>query len=180
MALFSRNPLCQEFFRGFSASLARNSAAPLPFIRSFHTTLPTNRVQAGKYRSTQYKTRGLTYEQYYNPTFIGFAKGWNSWNTSNLRFANTEHQTAQITIYDMFIRKFIAGTFHNMFVSEVIIKQRHNVIYIAGIVHQTVPARKMYFLIGYTEEFLGFFLKCPVKMELQSVSSKKDSLFTYI
>ena len=89
-------------------------------------------------------------------------------------------QAHKQTIWDIFIRKFIYGTWHNIFVSELIVKRRYNVIYIGGIVQQNVPVRKLYFLIGYTEEFLGYLLKCPVKMEIQSVPDKKDMIFTYI
>jgi small subunit ribosomal protein S24 len=173
-------PPCRELLKTLTISLPCRSLPDLQTNRFFHSSSVAFRVQAGKYKRTQYKTQALTYEQYYNPSFIGQTKAWNSWNTSNLKWVNTPDQSSKITLYDMFIRKFIYGTWHNMFASEVIIKRRHNIIYIAGIVQQTVPARKMYFLIGYTEEFLGFFLKCPVKMEVQSVPSKKDTVFTYI
>lgn len=98
----------------------------------------------------------------------------------NLDLVHSHSQKSHMTIWDIFIRRFLAGTWHNLFVSEIIIKRRYNVIYIAGVVQQSVPVRKMYFLIGYTEEFLSFFLKCPVKMELQSVTSKKDVVYKYI
>ncbi|GAU88719.1 hypothetical protein RvY_01359 [Ramazzottius varieornatus] len=148
--------------------------------RSFHTSPATFRVQAGKYKPTQYKTKALTYEQANYPHTIGIRKSWNAWNTSNLLESNTRDQAYEQTIWDTFIRKFIYGTWHNMFVSEIIIKRRHNMIHVAGVVQQTVPVRKMYFLIGYTEEFLGYLLKSPVKMEIQSVPDKKDMIFTYI
>lgn len=86
----------------------------------------------------------------------------------------------EITTDDMFIRKFMYGTWHGIFVSEVIIKRRHNIIIVAGIIQQSVVPRKLYFLIGYTEELLSNFLKCPVKVEVQSVADKKDVVFKYI
>lgn len=72
------------------------------------------------------------------------------------------------------------GTWHALFVSEIIIKRQHNMIRIAGIVRQSISPRKMYFLIGYTEELLSFWLQCPTKLELQSVGDKKDVVFQYI
>lgn len=53
-------------------------------------------------------------------------------------------------------------------------------IRIAGIVQQKLAARKMYFLIGYCEELLSYWLKCPVKLELQTVPDKKDVIYKYI
>ena len=38
----------------------------------------------------------------------------------------------------------------------------------------------MYFLIGYSEEMLSFWLKCPVKLELQVVNDAKDVVYKYI
>jgi small subunit ribosomal protein S24 len=74
----------------------------------------------------------------------------------------------------------MTGTWHNLFESEVIIKRQHNIIRIAGIVRQGISGRKMYFLIGYCEELLSFWLQCPVKLELQTVGEKKDVTFKYI
>lgn len=81
---------------------------------------------------------------------------------------------------DMFIRKFMTGTWHSLFVSEIIIKRQHNIIRIAGLVRQAIGARKMYFLIGYCEELLSFWLQCPVKLELQTVADKQAVIFKYI
>lgn len=79
----------------------------------------------------------------------------------------------------MFIRKFMEGTWHGMFLSELIIKRRQNMIILAGLVTRTVLPRKIYFLIGYTEEILSHFLKRPVKIEIQTVDHKKDMHFKY-
>ena len=40
--------------------------------------------------------------------------------------------------------------------------------------------RQMYFLKGYTEEMLSYILKCPVRLEIQTVKDKKDVIFKYI
>ena len=39
---------------------------------------------------------------------------------------------------------------------------------------------QVYFLIGYTEEMLSQWLKCPVKLELQVVQNPKDVIYKYI
>ena len=82
---------------------------------------------------------------------------------------------------DMFIRKFLHGTWPEMIVSEVIIKRHHNLVRIATIIKREYKSvRQVYFLIGYSEELLSYWLKCPVKMELQSVETETDLVFKYI
>lgn len=97
--------------------------------------------------------------------------------TANIEGGNRPCATA---VEDEFIRRFMFGTWHNVFVSEVIIKRQHNIIRIAGIIQRNMAARKLYFLIGYTQELLSYWLQCPVKLELQSVNSKEDVIFKYI
>lgn len=87
---------------------------------------------------------------------------------------------SETAVDDEFIRRFVTGTWQNLFVSEIIIKRQHNMIRVAGIVVRAIPPRKMYFLIGYTEELLSYWLQCPLKLELQTVDSKKDVVFKYI
>ncbi|RWS15750.1 28S ribosomal protein S24-like protein [Dinothrombium tinctorium] len=108
---------------------------------------------------------------------IGFTKTWNSWNTSNLLDGLRKSETA---VEDLFIRKFISGTWHRLFASEVIIKRRANTIIIGGIVVRSILPRKMYFLIGFTEELLSYVLKCNVKMEIQTVESKEELIVKYV
>ncbi|KAL5017818.1 hypothetical protein ScPMuIL_003540 [Solemya velum] len=146
--------------------------------RAIQTTSVTNKnLRAGQYKSTIHRTKPLTYEETQQPFKIGATKSWNSWNTSNL---HEEGRASETTTEDMFIRKFMGGTWHRLLASEVIIKRRHNMIIIACLVFQAVPPRKMYFLSGYTEELLSTFLNCPVKVELQTVKDKKDIIFKYI
>ncbi|XP_069689009.1 small ribosomal subunit protein uS3m isoform X2 [Periplaneta americana] len=145
--------------------------------RLFHLTACCQKVQAGRYRISPKGDKPLTYEMANPPHQIAHRKSWNSWNTSNLVGGLRPAETA---VEDLFIRKFMTGTWHNLFESEVIIKRQHNIIRIAGIVSQGISPRKMYFLIGYCEEILGFWLQCPVKLELQTVSEKKDVVFKYI
>jgi small subunit ribosomal protein S24 len=85
-----------------------------------------------------------------------------------------------MVVQDMFIRRFLTGTWHSLFVSEIIIKRQYNMIRVAGIVRRGLIPRKMYFLIGYSEEMLGNWLQCPVKLEIQTVPDRKDVIFKRI
>lgn len=87
---------------------------------------------------------------------------------------------SQTAIEDVFLRKFMTGTWHALICSEIIIKRQHNSIRIAAIIRQAITPRKMYFLIGYTEEMLSYWMQCPVTLELQTVADKKDVVFKYI
>lgn len=89
-------------------------------------------------------------------------------------------RTAETTAEDIFIRKFVSGTWHNLFLSEIIIKRRQNMIMIAGIVSRGILPRKIYFLQGYTEELLSCLLKRPVKIELQTVEDRRDMIVKWI
>ncbi|XP_015524306.1 28S ribosomal protein S24, mitochondrial [Neodiprion virginianus] len=145
--------------------------------RQIHVTPVAAKVVAGRYRVTTKRDRPLTYEMANPPHYIAHRKGWNSWNTSNMTDGN---RPAETLLEDVFIRRFVTGTWHSLFVSEVIIKRQHNIIRIAGIIRRGIATRKMYFLIGYTEELLSYWLQCPIKLELQTVDDRKDVIFKYI
>ncbi|XP_039275780.1 28S ribosomal protein S24, mitochondrial-like isoform X3 [Nilaparvata lugens] len=145
--------------------------------RGIHTTSVVHRIQAGRYKRTPRREKPLTYEMAWPPQAIGHFKSWNSWNTTNLMGGLRASETA---IEDEFMRRFMTGTWHNLFVSEIIIKRQHNMIRIAGILRRAISAQKMYFLIGYTEELLSYWLQCPIKLELQTVEDKKSVIFKYV
>ncbi|ROT71883.1 small ribosomal subunit protein uS3m [Penaeus vannamei] len=156
--------------------LLRN-AVGLQSTCGLHTTPAACKVQSGRYKVTTDRSRPLTYEMANQPCQIAHRKSWNTWNTTSLLDGQREPETV---VEDIFIRKFMNGTWHDLFVSEVIIKRQHNMIRIAGIVQQRIAARKMYFLIGYCEELLSYWLKCPVKLEIQTVTDKKSVIYKYI
>lgn len=132
---------------------------------------------AGRYQKTPHQTNPLTYEQANLPHQIGVTKTWNSWNTS---FLLDGVHIAETQTEDLIIRKFMAGTWHGLFLSEVIIKRRANMIILGGLITRAINPRKVYFLIGYSEEILSYLFKCPVKIELQTVADKKDIIYTYV
>lgn len=97
-----------------------------------------------------------------------------------LTFRRGELRAAQCLTEDHFIRKFMTGTWQGLFISEIIIKRQFNHIRVAGLVKHGVSARKMYFLIGYAEELLAYWLQCPVTLELQTVADPRDVIFKFI
>ena len=154
---------------------------------NLHTTASMNKIQAGRYKVTRNRTKPLTYEQAFKPEEIGNKKGWNSHNTAQLDETFLQKEEIgqdlpyKMLMEDMLIRKFMQGTFPKAILSEVMIKRQHNLVRVACLIsRQSIPARKIYFLLGYSEEFLSFFLKCPVKLELQSVESESDIIFKHV
>ncbi|XP_058809890.1 small ribosomal subunit protein uS3m [Phymastichus coffea] len=145
--------------------------------RCIHVSSTINRVQSGRYRVTLKKNRPLTYEMAYKPNEIASKKSWNSWNTSNIDNGNRPMESA---IEDMFIRRFMIGTWHSLFLSEILIKRHHNLVRIAGVIRQGFDPRKIYFLTGYTEELLSYYLHCPVKIEIQTIENKENIIYKYI
>nr|CAH8841964.1 unnamed protein product [Trichobilharzia regenti] len=134
--------------------------------------------RVGVVRRTRDCSIPQTYEQTKKPHQIGLMKSWNSWNTSNLD--GEKRYTAEVTLHDQFIRKFINGTFPLMVQSEVIIKRQWNVIRVAFLLHPRLTPGEINFLIGYTEEMLSLILRCIVKLEIQLIPSKKDVIFRYV
>jgi len=145
--------------------------------RCLHVSPVCCKVTSGRYKVTRNQSKPLTYEMSQPPHHLFVRKGFNSFNTSNLLGGLRPSQTA---MEDLYIRKFMYGTWHNMFLSEVIIKRQLNMIRISGIITRHMLPRKIYFLTGYTEELLTHWLQCPVKVELQTTGDRKDVVFKYI
>ena len=123
------------------------------------------------------------------PEKIGIHKSFNSFNTGQLEDTYGEAKEMErggaslshkMFIEDMFIRKFLKGTWSEMFLSEIIIKRQHNTVRISALIKPILIVRKLYFLIGYSEQMLGQWLKCPVKLELQSIEAESDIIFKYV
>lgn len=64
--------------------------------------------------------------------------------------------------------------------SEVIIKRQFNHIRIAFIFRRAIKPEKIYFLLGYTEEFLSNWMQCPITLEIQSTARREDTDFKYV
>ena len=135
------------------------------------------------------RSKPLTYEQAVKPEQIGVHKSFNSFNTGQLEDTygvekEVERGGATLShkmfMEDLFIRKFLKGTWSGLFLSEIIIKRQHNTVRVAAIIKPINIIRKIYFLIGYSEEMLSLWLKCPVKLELQVVDNPKDVVYKYV
>ncbi|XP_071321863.1 small ribosomal subunit protein uS3m [Trachinotus anak] len=136
--------------------------------RGLHVTAVCCKNRAARIRVGK-GDRPLTYEQAHHPHHIGHRKGWLSQHTSNLK---GEDGAAERTIEDMYIRKFMAGTFHGCLANEIVIKRRGNLLVVCALMIQKLQPQKFYFLIGYTESLLSYFYKCPVKLEIQTLQDK--------
>ena len=155
--------------------------------RSLHVSAPLSEERAGRYKVTINRTKPLTYEMAFKPFDIAVKKAFNAYNTGQLEdtFLMKE-EIGQDLPYkllseDMFVRRFMHGTWPEVFESELVIKRQHNIVRIAGIINRSrMRPEKIYFLIGYTEEILSYWLKAPVKLELQSVENPDDLIFKYI
>ncbi|KAG7499776.1 28S ribosomal protein S24, mitochondrial [Solea senegalensis] len=154
---------------GLLSALARTgSFCSSTGYRSLHVTAVCCKNRAARIRVGK-GDNPLVYEQAIHPHHIGHRKGWLSQNTSNLR---GEDGAAQRTVEDMFIRKFMFGTFHGCLANEIVIKRRGNLLVVCALVLQRFSPLRFYFLIGYSESLLSHFYKCPVKLEIQTLQQK--------
>ncbi|ESO87062.1 hypothetical protein LOTGIDRAFT_107145, partial [Lottia gigantea] len=131
-------------------------------------------TKAGVPKPSKGKIETLNYEEGLPPYEIGVKKAWNSWNTTNLK---DEGGASEILLDDMFIRKFMIGTWHNLIVSEITIKRRFNIITIGILLNRKFSPNQAYFLLGYTEELLSAWFKCPVKLEISTVKNAQRDMF---
>ncbi|MFT7808348.1 28S ribosomal protein S24, mitochondrial-like [Arapaima gigas] len=151
-------------------ALARigSSSCVIPRSRAIHFSAMCCKHRAARIRVGK-GDKPVTYEEAHHPHHIAHRKGWLSQHTSNL---DGEMGAAERTVEDVFIRRFVFGTFHSLLANELVIKRRGNMLVICALFIQKIPAYKFYFLIGYTETLLSYFYKCPVKMEVQMVKEK--------
>ncbi|XP_007572027.1 small ribosomal subunit protein uS3m [Poecilia latipinna] len=156
-------------------ALARSSALYNSFeSRSFHATAVCCKNRAARIRIGK-GDKPLTYEQALHPHQIAHRKGWLSQHASNLK---GEQGAAERTVEDVFIRRFMFGTFHGCLANEVVIKRRGNVLVVCALMLQKMPPQKFYFFIGYSESLLSHFYKCPVKLEIQTLQEK--AVYKYV
>uniref|UniRef100_A0A8I5NG36 Upregulator of cell proliferation n=1 Tax=Papio anubis TaxID=9555 RepID=A0A8I5NG36_PAPAN len=83
-----------------------------------------------------------------------------------------EDHAAERTVEDVFLRKFMWGTFPGCLADQLVLKRRGNQLEICALVLRNLPPHKYYFLVGYSETLLSYFYKCPVRLHLQTVPSK--------
>lgn len=146
------------------------------FRRSIHTSSIFCRIQAGRIRGSKMRNKPVSYEAAFPPEDIQHKKGWLSFNTSNLHGEKNAHQMAY---EDMFIRKFLVGTFYRLLKSEIVIKRRLNILDISVFVSPMLRPEKCHYLTSYSEEFLGRLLRYNVKLNLL-VASDDDMIHKYV
>ncbi|XP_015666608.1 28S ribosomal protein S24, mitochondrial [Protobothrops mucrosquamatus] len=151
-----------------SAWALRSAWGLLGAGRGFRSSAVSEKCHAARVRPRK-GNQPVSYEEAHPPHHIAHRKGWLSLHTGNL---NGETDAAERTVEDVFIRKFLFGTFHGCLADEIVLKRRANTLIICAILMQNLPPHKIYFLVGYTEVLLSFFYKCPVKMEVQTISEK--------
>jgi len=150
--------------------------------RSIYTFRLSNKLVKNKRTTRPKKTTNnsfpLNYEQSQFAEKIGVTKSWNSWNTSNLIEGKRKAENA---FDDFLIRKFLYGTFHGLFSSEIIIKRRFNTVNIGFLVRlpKGIYSQNVYFLVGYAEEILSSLLKSSVKIEPQTIQNRQDIIHRY-
>ncbi|XP_062587854.1 small ribosomal subunit protein uS3m-like, partial [Saccostrea cucullata] len=93
-------------------------------------------LRSGKKQYPKKGEHNFTYEEINPPYTIGVRKSWNSWNTTNL---HGETGAPQIIFEDIFIRKFLAGTFPLVYEpgTEIMIRRRQNLIDITMVTKET-------------------------------------------
>lgn len=144
---------------------------------AIHTSSVLCIKTAGRHKPSIKRDKPLTYEEAWRPDMIGLRKSWNSFNTNGLIDGT---RTAETTHEDMFIRKFLMGAWPKLIVTEVLIKRHQNQVIISFMAVRSTRPQNMYFLIGFTEEVLSYVLKCPVKLEIQTVADQEAVVYTYI
>ncbi|XP_001376697.1 28S ribosomal protein S24, mitochondrial isoform X2 [Monodelphis domestica] len=146
----------------------------LSACRGVHTTAICCKNRAARVRVGK-GDKPVTYEQAHPPHYIAHRKGWLSLHTSNL---DGEEGASDRTVEDVFIRKFLYGTFPGCLADQVVLKRRANELIICALMLQRLPPIKIYFLVGYSEALLSAFYKCPVRLYLQTVPTK--NVYKYI
>uniref|UniRef100_A0A2I3HEE6 Uncharacterized protein n=1 Tax=Nomascus leucogenys TaxID=61853 RepID=A0A2I3HEE6_NOMLE len=98
----------------------------------------------------------VTYEDAHAPTSSPAVA-----HTGN-RMSSEDH-AAERTVEDVFCRKFMCGTFPGCLADQLVLQRRANRLEICAL---------FYFLVGYSENLLSHFYKCPLPLHLQTVPSK--------
>ncbi|KAL0618986.1 28S ribosomal protein S24, mitochondrial [Plecturocebus cupreus] len=169
-ALRSARPkMAASMFGGLLRPRVLSWSRELPSTwRALHTSAVCAKNQAARVRVSK-GDKPVTYEEAHAPHYIAHRKGWLSLHTGNL---DGEDHAAERTVEDIFLRKFMWGTFPGCLADQLVIKRRANQLEICALVLRQLPAHKFYFLVGYSETLLSHFFKCPVRLHLQTVPSK--------
>uniref|UniRef100_A0ABI7XH90 Mitochondrial ribosomal protein S24 n=1 Tax=Felis catus TaxID=9685 RepID=A0ABI7XH90_FELCA len=132
-------PVC---FRGLRLrALSWSRELPCSWC-ALHTSAVCTKNRAARVRVGK-GDKPVTYEEAHAPHYIAHRKGWLSLHTGNL---DGEDHAAERTVEDVFLRKFMLGTFPGCLADQVILKRRANQVEICALVLRQLPAYKFYFL----------------------------------
>ncbi|XP_012576465.1 PREDICTED: 28S ribosomal protein S24, mitochondrial isoform X2 [Condylura cristata] len=90
--------------------------------RTLHTTAICAKNRAARVRVSK-GDKPVTYEEAHAPHHISHRKGWLSLHTGNL---DGENHAAERIVEDVFLRKFMMGTFPGCLADQLILKRRAN------------------------------------------------------
>ncbi|EFB29988.1 hypothetical protein PANDA_016134, partial [Ailuropoda melanoleuca] len=79
---------------------------------------------------------------------------------------------AERTVEDVFLQKFMLGTFPGYLADPLILKRQAHQLEVCALVLRQLPAHKFHLLVGYSETLLSPCDKRPVCPHLQTVPSK--------
>ncbi|XP_008697874.1 28S ribosomal protein S24, mitochondrial-like [Ursus maritimus] len=127
---------------------------------------PSNQV--ARFRVDK-EDKPVTYEEVHGPHYIAHRKGRLSLHTGNLY---GEDHAAEQTVEDVFLQKFMLGTFPVCLADPRILKRRAHQLEVSALVLRQLPAHKFHLLVGYNETLLSPCYKRPVCLHLQTVPSK--------
>ena len=83
-----------------------------------------------------------------------------------------EDHAAERTVEDVFLQKFMLGTFPGYLADPLILKRQAHQLEVCALVLRQLPAHKFHLLVGYSETLLSPCDKRPVCPHLQTVPSK--------
>ena len=129
MASVARSCISNNVRSGMTLQSLSSQICPRRYFHISYNLQKTRRT--GEYKVTINRSKPLTYEQSMKPTDIAYRKGFNSANTAQLEGTFLEREKIgqdiphKTFLEDMFIRKFMRGTWPETISSEVIIKRHH-------------------------------------------------------
>lgn len=94
------------------------------------------------------------------PQAVGKLRTWDSRWAVPSRGRRAKKLLSDLTFDDMFIRKFVRGTFPITDDNPVIVKRKENIVNVTFLLR--LDPTNMYFLIGYSETLLSQWLGCKV------------------
>ncbi|XP_072811636.1 uncharacterized protein [Vicugna pacos] len=166
----SQSGISRNFLLNFQITqAARRIPAPRPLARP-RLVRPRGRIPPAAQGTCRYPASAARRARRHGPP--GQEGGGAAARAARGGNLDGEEHAAERTVEDVFLRKFMLGTFPGCLADQLVLKRRANQLEICALVLRQLPAHKFYFLVGYSETLLSHFYKCPVRLHLQTVPSK--------